>query len=262
MLFRSWEVFERRRQLVRLTEFVTARLKELTSAARLDLVRTLLAHAAAIHRLGAAHLDYGLHSIWIEAPSRIRLSHLLAASYPELRTLGDRRYEFLANGAPVPEDLLGGAIDHLRKDVFLLAIVAHTLICGEPPRPQKAGDPPEWNPDTDRENRFSTLHDWFAKALNLEPEHRFANAQEMLDAFNAAGKPIAGDSAALERLQRFRKWKSLTDVFREYPIAEVLTQTDRGLAIRIGSQETNCQDLAALQLERRKGGSVAAATLL
>jgi hypothetical protein len=105
--------------------------------------------------------------------------------------------------------------------------VAHTLIYGEPPRPCKAGDPPEWDAGIDFQNRFSTFHDWFAKALNLAPEHRFANAQEMLDGFNAAGKPIAGDSAALEHLQRFRKWKSLIDVYQAYPIAEVLTQTDR-----------------------------------
>jgi hypothetical protein len=235
-----WEVFERRRQLRRLNEFIAAHASELSPTARLDLARVLLSQMAAMHRLGAAHLDIGSHSVWLELPSSVRLSHLVAASYPELKSLGDRRYEFLADGIPLPEDMIGGALDHYRKDVFLLAVAVHTILFGEPPRPKDAGDPPDWSIDIDSSDEFEALHSWFAKSLDHAADQRFANAQEMLDAFNEVTKAKGVDTGALERLQRFRKWKSMLDLNRMFPVSEVLQETDRVVAWRSEIGGTSC----------------------
>jgi len=227
-----WEVYERRRQLRRLGDFLRTHSADLTPVARVDLARTLISHVAGMHRLGAAHLDLGEHSIWMELPSIIRLSHLVAASYPELATLGERRYEFLANETTLPESILGQSLDHFRKDVFLLGIVIHELIFGEAPKTRQVGDPPIWNSQVDADGHFEYLHSWFDKSLDLACSQRFSNAQEMLDAFNSAIRDATGGPNAVERLQRFRRWKSMLDLYREFPVREVRKETDRVIAWR------------------------------
>lgn len=227
-----WEVFERRRQLQRLRDFMPIHASELSPNARIDLARTLLAHVAAMHRLEAAHLDLGPHSIWIELPSSIRLSHLVAASYPQIESLGERRYEFLAGGTVLPERVLGQELDHLRKDVFLLGTVIHAIIFGSAPKCKTAGDPPTWDAGIDPEGRFGDLHDWFEKSLDVSFLQRFENAQGMLDAFNSAAHSYSGQGAAIDRLQRFRRWKSVFELSRAFPMTRVLKETDRIVAWR------------------------------
>jgi len=235
-----WEVYERRRQLRRLREFLSTYSSELTPASRIDLARTLLSHLAGVHRLGAAHLDLGEHSIWMELPSIIRLSHLVAASYPELATLGDRRYEFLAGQTILPEVVLGHAVDHFRKDVFLLGTVAHEIIFGDAPKYRKVGDPPSWDSSADKDGRFEFLHGWFEKSLDVACAQRFSNAQEMLDAFNAAILNTPGGPNAIERLQKFRTWKSMLDLYQAFPVGQVLKETDRILAWRSENHGAKC----------------------
>lgn len=235
-----WEVFEKRRHLHRLREFVRAHAAELTPTARIHVARTLLSHVAAMHRLGAAHLDLGAHSIWLELPSVIRLSHLVAAAYPELGSLGDRRYEFLGNATVLPESILGGAIDHLRKDVFLLGVVVHSILFGAAPIVRKVGDPPTWDPASDHDHAFEHFYSWFEKTLDVASAQRFANAQEMLDAFNEAVSRSTGVAGAVERLQRYRRWKSMLELSTTFPARQVMRETDRIIAWRSEVQQTPC----------------------
>jgi serine/threonine protein kinase len=227
-----WEVFEKRRHLRRLGEFLKVHTPELTPASRIDLARTILSHVAGMHRLGAAHLDLGPHSIWMELPSVIRISHLVAAAYPELGTLGDRRYEFLANGTILPESILGDAVDHFRKDVFLLGVIAHMILFGCIPKSRTLADPPAWDVSIDPNGNFHYLHSWFEKSLDVASAQRFANAQEMLDAFNGAIHSATGAGGAIERLLRFRRWKGMLDLNVALPVREVLRETDRILVWR------------------------------
>lgn len=224
-----WEVFERRRQLRRLREFLVSHSDELTTTARFDLARMLLSHIATMHRIGAAHLDIGDHSVWLELPSIIRLSHLVAASYQGLASLGTRRFEFLANGTILPEHILDQEIDHFRKDVFLLGVVIHSIVFGTPPRARAAGDPPSWDPSIDVDGKSAFLHEWFAKSLDISPAARFCNSQEMLDSFNECLRQSGTGPNALERLERFRRWKSLREVFREFPEDRLIRETDRNI---------------------------------
>lgn len=216
-----WEVFERRRRMKRLSEF-QAELANTTSGERLVLARQVLSSVTPMHALNAAHLDLGVHSVWVEPPSTAKLSHLMAASLPEVQTLGESRFQFLST-TKVPEDILGGNVDLLRKDVFLLGCVVHALMYGQPPR----GEPPEWNSEIDVDGEFSSLHPWFEKCLDMEQSSRFADAGEMLAAFNAALVSVADDRSTIEGLERFRTLKSQREVFKAYPETEEVSDDER-----------------------------------
>lgn len=215
---RYWEIFERRKQLRRLADFVGNGLAELSRMERLDLLRTLLAHAADLHRMGAAHLDLGGHSVWLEAPATVRLSHFLSAHYGENRSLADDRYTFLGQRITLPEDILGGRTDHFRRDVFLLGRIAHIILFGTEPQ-GGGGNPPEWNAGVDVTNTFSDIHDWLAMSLDTDPEGRFKDASVMLEAFNLALRREPDTTAIVERLQRYKRWKSILQVLQAFPLS-------------------------------------------
>lgn len=84
-----WEVYDRRRRLKRLRDFISSEGANLSAQDRIELARQILARVAALHTSEAAHLDLGSHSVWLEAPSTVRLSHLLAAKFPEVASLGN-----------------------------------------------------------------------------------------------------------------------------------------------------------------------------
>lgn len=217
-----WEVFERRRRMLRLENFRSIELPRLTARERIDLASQVLSQIASIHNLQAAHLDIGAHSVWLELPTTVRLSHLMAATIPSLETLGESRFQFLSSST-VPEDVLGGSSDPIRKDVFLLGCVVHTLLFGEQP----TGEPPEWNEAIDPDGRFSEYHPWFERCLELDQSERFASASEMLDAFNAAISLVPNGKQTRDGLDRFKSLKSQRQVFQTYPESQFIHEDDR-----------------------------------
>lgn len=217
-----WEVFERRRRMKRLAEFSTADLHMMTLGERIELARQVLASAKVMHDLQAAHMDIGSHSVWLELPTTVRFSHLMAASFPEIKSLGNAKFQFLSS-TRVPEDVLGGTHIPLRKDVFLLGCVVHTLLFGAPP----VGDPPDWDAAVDSGDIFSLLHPWFERCLDMDFLKRFESASEMLGSFNAALSSAPDAKATIEGLERFRTLKSQRQVFLAYPETELLREDDR-----------------------------------
>ena len=224
-----WEVFDRRRRLKRLSDFAVSERPHLARETRLELVRQTLAKVASLHAIGAAHLDLGAHSIWLEAPSTVRLSHLMAARCPQVASLGENRYRFLS-AFKVPEDLLGGGGDDpRRKDVFLLGAVAHHLLFGRPPGD---GDQPdeivEWSPAVDPDLELADLHPWFEQALSLEPTSRFFDATDALRAFNAATAARPSVKEVTEELESFRTTvRTQKQLFAAYPEAASVREDDR-----------------------------------
>ena len=194
-----WEVFEKRRHLKRLSEFVKTELARHTPDAREELVRQMLARATTLHDYDAAHLDLGQHSVWIESPSSVRLSHLMSARFPEARSLGVTRYQFLSS-VKAPEDILGGDVSTKRKDVFLLGCLSHLLLFGKYPHCIN-GDPPEWHPGVDAEAQYEHLHAWMERALSWEIDSRFSDAGQMLDAFNHNSTRATSTVAVMTRLE-------------------------------------------------------------
>ena len=219
-----WEIYDRRRRMRRLSDFVATEAKSLHPSQRIDLARQLLAAVARIHRQDAAHLDLGGHSIWLESPTSVRLSHLLVARYPETRSLGNARFQFLSS-VDLPEDVYGVEGGPRRRDVFLTGFAVHSLLIGEPP----AGAPAEWSPAIDGADAFEALHHWFAQALENDPKHRFADAAVALEAFNkaTAARPTADE--VLTELGRFRgSVRSQRQLTQSYPAAaEAILESDR-----------------------------------
>lgn len=177
-----WEVYDRRKRMKRLFDWVATEHQASRPGDRIELVRQLFTSLSEFHRVRAAHLDLGSHSIWISAPTTVRLSHLFAASHPDVRSMGANRYNFLAS-VQVPEDILQEKHgDPLRRDIYLAGVAAHQIIFGRSP----GGDPPEWNPEVDPLNEYHQVHSWFAVALDLDQASRFASARDALEAFNFA----------------------------------------------------------------------------
>ena len=221
-----WEIFDKRRRLKRLSDFVLTETRHLSRATRIELSRQLLARVKAIHDLDAAHLDLGPHSVWLEAPSSVRLSHLLAAKVPEVRSLGEHRYQFLST-VTAPEDVLGGSSDSKKKDCFLLGAAIHQLIFDQPPKERQTGEPPEWDEGVDANGAFQELHSWFRNALTWNMQSRFTDAGAMLEAFNLAVAESPSSREVLEGLERFRHWKSQRQIFLDLPSVEDLKSDDR-----------------------------------
>jgi hypothetical protein len=222
-----WEVFDRRQRLKRLSEFVGAEAGSLARDGRIELARQMVARVSALHGADAAHLDLGGHSIWLEAPSTVKLSHLMAAQYAQVASLGSSRYQFLSS-ATLPEDVLGGESQAKRKDVFLLAVAVHWLVFAEPPPTTGEGMPFEWDAGVDREGDCPNLHAWFEKGLALDPGERFKDAAEALVAFNActSARPTARE--VLEGLDRFRgELRSQRQLFAAFPENGVLRESER-----------------------------------
>lgn len=221
-----WEVFDRRRRLLRLVDFAATELKELGKADRLELARQLLSALDALHLAEAAHLDFGAHSIWVQRPSTIRLSHLMASSYLQVSSLGDSRYQFLSTGI-LPEDTFGEKGSHKQRDVFLAGLAVHRLLFGKPP---VAGDgyPPEWDMTVDEAGEFPELHGWLAKALDWDPRRRFANAGEALSDFISATVQHPTPAEVIEGLEQHRgEVSSQFQLFSRYPPIETLRDDDK-----------------------------------
>lgn len=229
-----WEVFERRRRMKRLSDFSRTELPSLTVGERVDLARQVLSSVTPIHGLNAAHLDVGPHSLWLERPTTVKMSHLMAASLPNVQSLGEFRYQFLSTSRS-PEDILGGEIDPLRKDVFMLGCAVHLLLFGKAP----AGDPPEWAADIDSDNTFANLHAWFEKCLDLDQGSRFANAGEMLDAFNSAFESTIDEKSTIEGLEQFRSLKTQISVFKAYPETCAVKEDERTIIWRADTDQQN-----------------------
>jgi hypothetical protein len=89
--FNYWEIYDRRRRLKRLSDFALTETPQLSPSERIELARQLLSSLAEMHRHEAAHLDLGAHSVWLEAPTTVRLSHLFAARFADVKSLGRAR---------------------------------------------------------------------------------------------------------------------------------------------------------------------------
>lgn len=221
-----WEIFERRRRLERLRDFVRSETSRLSREDRLELTRQIIVKVKILHDLDVSHLDLGIHSVWMESPSVVRLSHLMAASYPEIQTLGENRFQFLSSVVS-PEQVLGITDSQKKKDVFMLGCVSHYLLFGKLPNMRNEDDPPEWDSNCDRDGVYMELHPWFAQALALDPAERFPNATAMLEAFNRALPRNTSSKEVLEGLDKFRTLKSQIDLILKYTPIKRIRDNDR-----------------------------------
>lgn len=224
-----WEVYDRRRRLKRLSEFMRTDGLSSLPEARVELARQLISNVALLHSADAAHLDVGGHSVWLEEPSTARLSHLMAARFSDERSLGASRYQFLSS-AVLPEDVLGGGGDDaFRRDVFLLGVSVHQIVFGSQPAREGPGMPPQWTAAIDAAGEYTALHGWFEAALSLAPSDRYRDANKALDAFNDATATRPSRKEVLEGLESFRTGpiRSQRQLYAAYPDDVVVQENDR-----------------------------------
>jgi serine/threonine protein kinase len=230
-----WEVYDRRRKLNRLRDLSSDQIQDIPIEMRVELIRQILVKVKILHDLSVPHLDIGLHSTWVETPSIARISHLLVARLPEIKTLGIYRYQFLATSTN-PDDLLNPDGSGLQKDVYLLGCVAHYLIFGSLPVGITPEEPAEWNCEIDKEGQFLDLHPWFSRALDWDLSNRFLNAGLMLDSLNTALQSKPSAKQVLEELGRFRTVPSQMKVFSKYPLTEEL-RDDNTISMWVSKKE-------------------------
>lgn len=226
-----WEIYDRRRRLQRLSHFAETEAARLLPAERVELARQVLAALACLHRHDAAHLDLGGHSIWLEAPTMVKFSHLLAARFPEVKSLGNARYQFLAS-VTVPDDVLGVQSGAKCKDVYLAGVAIHQLLLGALPR----GDPPEWDATVDAKSEFVALHHWLAQALEVDASNRFPDAFAALSAFNKATASRPTLDEVIAGLEHFRTdIRTQRQLVSAYPTTGIpILESDRAEIWRSG----------------------------
>lgn len=208
----------------RLSEFVNRYREELALQDRIGLVKVLISHFADLHDIGVAHRDIGDHSIWLERPSKIAISGLIAAHFPEVGTVGGLRDALRAGSISLPEDTAGlgdgAASSPFRRDVFLLGVVAHYLLFLQFPATSELGVY-DWKP-IQADPFGGVFNPWLARATDLSPMERFGNAREMLNALNAIKSPSDVRSGLdFHAFEPFR-----TDILptRIYPIEESIKE--------------------------------------
>lgn len=235
-----WEVYDRRRRMHRLLDFAGTELNQLDRADRIELGRQLLAAVNSLHLAEASHLDLGQHSIWLQRPSTVKLSHLMSASYPDVRSLGEARYQFLSTGR-LPEDEFGEESSPKRRDVFLSASGIHRILFGTGPKSPNGCV--EWSSAADITSEFAELHEWFAKALAWDPMLRYRDASEALSAFNAATAIRPTPAEVLAGLERHKgDIKSQFQLYAAYPPdGNMLRDDDTGMRWR--SRGSDCDVL-------------------
>lgn len=214
---RHWEVFDRRRGLRRFREWLRIEGATLPRDEKIEISRQILSRISHLHDVSISHQDIGPHSIWVERPSQVKISHLMTARYRELQTLGANRFQFLSS-ALSPEDFFGledssGAT----KDVYLAAGLIHQLLFGSEPIQEKPLEPGQWNPSVDPQRHYVELHSWFESCLSLEPSARYPDANQALSAFNrnTEAKPTKAEVfAGLERFgAHFKSQKSFISAY-------------------------------------------------
>jgi hypothetical protein len=220
-----WEVYDRRQRLRRLSDFALAHLGG-SRDAKIELGRQFLARVALLHLTGAAHLDLGGHSVWLEAPSIVRLSHLMAAHYPEVNSLGQSRFQFLSC-AKLPESVYEVDLgDPMRRDVYLAGICVHFLLLGKWPS-EDADGLAQWDASIDT-GEFGALHDFFERSLSMDQSSRYPDATAALDAYNAATSEGPTTTEVIEGLESFRsEFKSQKQFYAAFPDDVTLRESDR-----------------------------------
>jgi serine/threonine protein kinase len=199
------EVFDRHPDLVRFGRFQGA-LARLDGPRRTELAQFLLDRVASLHRSQVAHRDLDRHSVWIdEHRSRVVLSGLGAAHFPERQTLGENRAKLMVAGHRTPEDVgVGQPGSAFQQDVFLAAALIWTLLTGE-------GIPivdgtALWTPSLVRPEQALTddVVRWLERCLSLDAVDRYRDGVEAAERFyiaisKAKPLPLEGQLARFQR---------------------------------------------------------------
>ncbi len=235
-----WEVYERRAELSRLSSIPRVALLRKSCSDRVELVRQVVSKVAILHRQNASHLDLGEHSVWIQEPNTVKLSHFMSASIPDDETLGDARFQFLSSSS-TPEDIYEQKSESKRKDVYLLGLLSHKILFGDLPEHDKDFDTMVWDAQVDEADEFTNLHPWIAKMIVPEPKDRFPSAVEALEAFGKAVKSKSWNAEVVSELERYSATAgSVFEFFSKFPMTQPIDDTSEKVIWRSHSSFGDC----------------------
>lgn len=181
-----YEIFDRHKDLSRLSRYA-GQVANLDMDRRLELAKLFLDRVAGLHRMRVAHRDLGRHSTWIdERRSKVALSGLGAAHFPDVDTMGALRATMLAGRTKVPEDAKAGKPGSpFQQDVFLAAATVWTILTGDVLHSEQ--DVPMWPPDSlDHEDLPQEIVPWFEKCLAMDAADRMTDGVEAAEEFERA----------------------------------------------------------------------------
>ena len=186
----------------RLSEHL-ARNGDMSESDRRSLAKSILSRFSKLHALGIAHRDITKRTLWVLEPARVILSTFAAARIPQAQTVGVHRIELETGSIELPED--EGVAAHARssepfvRDVFLLGVLVHEMLEGR--ELERLNDVPVY--DSTLTLNVPALAPWYAKAMDLDPEARYRNASEALDALNACLAVDAGPDVCAEDFEGY-----------------------------------------------------------
>ena len=204
----SWEVYDRRKNLLRFKDFTNIYLKGLTESERIELSKQILSQLKALHLVEVCLQDIGSHSVWLKKPSSVRFSHLMTAKITDIQSLGNKRYQFLST-QNVPENAYNISSNNPKaRDIYLVALLIHKMIFGVAPESPFPEAPAEWDKEVDQEKKFGRLYPWFKQSLALYPVDRFESAEDALHSFNVLTEERPTRKEVIEGLERYNKFNS------------------------------------------------------
>ncbi|EKP0314983.1 AAA domain-containing protein [Aeromonas hydrophila] len=216
-----WEVYDQRRRMKRLSEFVRSELPRLRSNERIRIAQQLLLQVSYLHTYNTAHLNLSEYCVWVALPSEVKLSHLMTARYPQASSLGDTRYQFLSS-VKAPEDYFEQESTGEQRDVYHLGCLVHLILYGVP----STSSPQEWIPSIDIDGTYSSIHHVLEHAMSWDVERRYKNAIELLEAFNTATEPPESGAETLKRLESFKSIPSQMKLFSQFPMQNEIKDDD------------------------------------
>jgi hypothetical protein len=160
-----------------------ARAGKVPAMQGLALALQLLAWLDVCHRRGLVHGDVRPEQIRVTRAGRLRMVRPLSEPGEPPQPAGG---EYSA-----PELLLGQPPSH-PADLYAASIVSYELLTGTTPfRADPSSPQPAFPPSAARPGLPPALDAFFRRALAQEPQHRFATAEDMSSAMQAAmGLPI------------------------------------------------------------------------
>lgn len=171
----------------RLSEYIAINAHKWSPEQKLDIVRALLVPFTELHSMGAAHRDIQPQNLWYSEDSAYILASGFHASFlPEKGTVKDLSPLIKSSASIIPEDVYGDEGDirnPFAQDVYLLGVIAHKICYPNEKMTQEDGVA-IWK-SVDNDPFEGRLDGFFAKAMDLEHQNRFANAADMHAEFNA-----------------------------------------------------------------------------
>ncbi|GHC37323.1 hypothetical protein GCM10010096_03480 [Alcaligenes pakistanensis] len=191
---------------------------------RRSLAKSILTRFSKLHVLGIAHRDITKRTLWVLEPSRVILSTFAAARIPQAQTVGVHRIELETGSIELPEDedvtAQARSADPFVRDVFLLGVLVYEMLEGC--ELERLNNVPVYD-DTVTLN-VPVLAPWYANAMNLDPESRYCNASEALDALNACLAIDAGPDICAEDFDGYETEASPMTLMSKHVISSKATK--------------------------------------